>query len=99
MDSKSFTVYESQDYSVRLEYDDHLAILHLPSVSKFNKTVLQKMQQKVIELLDFLSDLGYNGVWSGCPSSDEKTNRLLHLLGFNFIQNDNNIAVYNLGVA
>ena len=96
MDSKSFTLYECNDYSVRLEYDYHIAVLHLPRVENFNKRVLKSMQNKVLDLLDFLGNLGYNGIWAG--TTDDRVKRLLHLLGFNYVKDSQSISVYNVGV-
>ena len=98
MDSKSINIYECDDFSLRLEYGETLALLHLPSVSKFNRSVLIKIQNKVMEVLDFLLDLGYNGVWAGCPSDNNQIKRLLFLLGFDYIRDEDNVSMYSLGV-
>lgn len=98
MDSKFITVYENNDYSVTLEYNEDLAALHLPVVSNFNVTVLKSMQKKVIELLDFLTDLGYNGIWANCKVEDTKIQKLLHLLGFEYVTDKDGTSIFNIGV-
>lgn len=98
MDSKSLIIYDCDDFKVRLEYNDEFAILHLPTVEKFNKSVLIKMQNKVVELLDFFYDLGYNGIWTGCYEDNETIKKLIVALGFNYVKEENSYSIYNIGV-
>ena len=98
LDSKSIILYESSDYTVRVEYNDSLVLLHLPEVFNFNKTVLKKMQDKVVDLLDFFYDFGYNCIWAGCPSSNSQIRKLIDLLGFSYVKDHDGLSFYNLGL-
>jgi hypothetical protein len=97
MDSKSMTIYESDDYGLRLEYNSDIVILHLPYVNKFDKSVLKHLQNKVLECLDFFNGLGYNGLWAIMESSNKQIKRLVYLLGFNYKADENGFSVYILG--
>jgi len=47
-------IYEGTDFGLRLEYTKDEAFIHLPYCSKLTKTIVLKLQDKVVEVLDFL---------------------------------------------
>lgn len=98
MDSKSLIIYDCEDFKVRLEYNQDYVVLHLPTVESFSKSILVKMQNKVVELLDFFYELGYNGIWAGCHESSNQTKRLIDLLGFEYFKDQDGLSIYNIGV-
>ena len=92
--SKSFMLYEGEDFTVRLEYNENFVILHLPEVNKFDRGVLAHMRVKIDEYWEFFSTLGYNTLLAGVSPDDKKINRLLGLLGFTYYQDEGGLAIY-----
>jgi len=92
--SKNFTIYEGQDYKVRLEYSREYVIVHLPQVSKFNKTVLVSMLIKISEIADFAFGLGYPALHCAAPMHDKKINKLAKRVGFVLLDYHGDLAVY-----
>lgn len=96
MDSKSMMIYECIDFGLRLEYNKNEAYIHLPYISKLNKTIVLKLQKKVIEVLDFLLDLGYNRLWAVMESTNSTIKHLTHLIGFDYVADENGYSVFKL---
>lgn len=80
--SKSFTINETEDYGVRLEYNDQFAILHFSYVHKFTKGVFYSMQVYLENLWDFLSTVGYEAIYVGFDPNNLKIKKLVGKLGF-----------------
>ena len=97
MDSKSLIIHECEDFSLRLEYTPEEAFIHLPFIKKLNKTIISKLQDRVVELLDFLLDLGYNRLWAVMESENLIIKRLTHLIGFEYVEDYNGYSIYRMG--
>lgn len=96
MDSKSMMIYECSDFGLRLEYTKEEAFIHLPYISKLSKTIVIKLQEKVVEILDFLLDLGYNRLWAVMESTNSTIKNLTSLLGFDYIADENGYSVFRM---
>lgn len=96
MDSKSMMIYEGIDFGLRLEYTKDEAFIHLPYISKLTKAIVIKLQDKVIEVLDFLLDLGYNRLWAVMESSNSTIRNLTTLIGFDYVADENGYSVFKL---
>lgn len=92
--SKRFRLVETLEYGVDLEYNDDLAILHIPYVSKFNKTILSDMLIKLDELGDFISCVGYSRIHLGIPETNSKTLKLASRLGFEHVGDSQGFCIY-----
>lgn len=92
--TKSFMLYEGEDFSVRLEYSEQLVILHLPTVGKFNKGILQHMRVKIDEYWEFFSMLDYPAIFAAVAPGDEKIRRLLSHLGFGYFKDNEGLSIY-----
>lgn len=92
--SKNFSIYESGDYEVRLEYNREVLIAHLPVVYKFNRSVLISMWAKVEEIYDFSVGLGYPSLHCAVPLDDSRVKRLAVKLGFVHFADHDGYSVY-----
>lgn len=96
--SKRITLLEKQDYIVDLEYGNmdgrEYAILHLPSVEKFTKSVYQDMLVTVQQIWEFLSDIHYKEMFIAVDQNDPVINKFAGRLGFIHLGNDQGMAVY-----
>jgi len=92
--SKSFTMYECEDYECRLEYNRDVLIVHLPAVYKFNRSVLISMQIKLEDIYDFSVGLGYPSLHCAVPIGNTKVARLAEICGFVFFANHDGFSVY-----
>jgi len=81
-DSRNFTLYECDDYEVRLEYNMDFMALHLPVVYKWSKSVFLSMAAKTAEIKDFSLGLGYPTLHCAVSENDSKTIKLATKLGF-----------------
>lgn len=96
--SKSMMIYESPEFGLRLEYTKDEAFIHLPYILKLTKTIVLKLQEKVIEVLDFLLDLGYNRLWAVMESTNSIIKNLTNLIGFDYIADENGYSVFKMEV-
>jgi len=92
--SKNFSIYECEDYEVRLEYNREVLIAHLPVVYKFNRSVLISMWAKVEEIYDFSVGLGYPSLHCAAPLDNSKIKRLAVKLGFVHFADHDGYSVY-----
>ena len=94
--SKSLILFEG-DYTVRLEYSKDYAIVHLPHINKFTKSVYEDMKIKLPDWHDFLSTAGYNGIYAAVDPNNKKIIRLLTKLGFLFQAPSDGLFVFRYG--
>ena len=92
--SKNFSIYEGEDYEVRLEYNRELLVVHLPVVYKFNRSVYISMKAKLEEIHDFSVGLGYPELHCAVPLDNTKTMRLAVKLGFEYITDHSGLSIY-----
>ena len=92
--SKSFLMYEGEDYEVRLEYNRDVLIVHLPVVYKFNRSVFISMEMKLEDIYDFSVGLGYPSLHCAAPIGNTKVARLAKLLGFVFFADHDGYSVF-----
>lgn len=95
--SKSFTLFETSDYGVRLEYNKDFVIVHLPYTNKMNAKVFRDMEVKLEEWYEFFTTTGYQGIWAAIDPNDAKIRRLVAMLKFNYIGTSDNMLVYKYG--
>lgn len=95
--SKSMTIYEGEDYAIRLEYNKQYVIFHLPYVHKMSKEVFQDMQFRLGDWHTFFSNLDYNGIWAAVDPDNDKINKLLSKLEFVFQGQADGMSVYRYG--
>ena len=92
--SKRMRIVDKEDYAVDLEYTDSLAILHLPRVDRFTKTVYQDMFIVVEDLWEFIQTIGYQGMYIAITPSEVLLNKFVKKLGFHFLGIGEGLAVY-----
>lgn len=95
--SKSFTLFETKDYGVRLEYNEDFVIVHLPYSNNMNSKVFRDMEVKLEEWYQFITTAGYKGIWAAIPPEDTKIRRLVALLKFNYVGQSDGMLVYKYG--
>lgn len=84
---------DREDFSVDLEYNDTFAILHLPEVPKFTKSVFQRMQMYMEDLNELFETMGYPNIFVAV-SHDTATEKLIKKLGFTYLGNQDGMDVY-----
>lgn len=96
--SKRITLLETEDYSVDLEYGSFdgrdYAILHLPFVKKFTKSVYLDMKIRVEEVWEFLSTIHYNEMFCGVDKGDELMKKFATKMGFIHLGDDGQYAIF-----
>lgn len=92
--SKNFSIYEGEDYEVRLEYNREFLIAHLPVVYKFNRSVFISMQIKLEEIYDFSVGLGYPSLHCAIPLHNTRVKKLAVKLGFVHFADHDGYSVY-----
>lgn len=92
--SKRITLINKDSYKVDLEYNDMYAILHLPVVPKFTKTVYLDMVSTIKDIRDFLEEVGYVGLWTAVEPSNKIINKLVNKLGFKYMGDSEGYSVY-----
>ncbi len=85
IESKRFTIVESEFFDVSLEYSDSFAILHLHRIDKFTKDILIELAVRLDQWWEFLSTVGYGSIHAGIAPENERIKKLLLKLGFKFL--------------
>lgn len=93
-DSKRFPILETEDYTIDLEYTEEFAILHLPRVQKFTKSIYLQGREKLEDIKDFLFTTGFQAIWVAVFPEDEMTNKFVKRLGFEYAGDFENLSVY-----
>ena len=95
--SKRITLIEKEGYVVDLEYGRangmNFAILHLPVVKRFTKSLYQDMLVKVQEIWEFLSDIHYSELFIAIDPKDKTMGRFVDRLGFIYLGEADGMAV------
>ena len=84
---------DREDFSVDLEYNEYFAILHLPEVPKFTKTVFLRMEAYMEELNKLFATMGYPNIFVAV-SHDTATEKLVKKLGFVYLGSQDGMDVY-----
>ena len=92
--SKSITLFETKDYSVRLEYNKNYVIIHLPHIYKMTKEVFQDMQFRLDDWYTFFATMGHTSIWAAIAPDNKKMERLLSMLEFKFIGTADGMSVF-----
>lgn len=91
---KRFTIAELEEYRLDLEYSTNVAIVHLPVVHKWNKSVYADLKERIKDLHTFVTTAGYLDLWAGIDKNNEKTNKLAKRVGFEYRGTEDGINVY-----
>lgn len=91
--SKSLEGIKGSCFSIRLEYNENFIIIHLPSIDKMTKQVITEMKTMLKEWWQFFKTMGYKAVFAAVEP-ENKMNKLLHMLNFKYVGNDNKYLVY-----
>lgn len=90
--SNRYRFVETDDYYIDLEYTDNIVIVHLPYVKNFTKTVFLDFCDRLEGGARMFDTLGVDGVYAAV--NDEKTERLVNMLGFSYLGDNMNYKVY-----
>lgn len=93
--SKRMTVYECEDFTVDLEYNEVFAIIHLPNVKKFTKETYLLMQVRMQEFFEFVTTIGYQNLFVAL--NDKLAEKLAKKLGFAYLGEQDGLKVYVYG--
>lgn len=92
--SNDLFIYEGIDFSLRLEYNREMAIIHLPRVDTFTPSSFKKMIKLRDQWWPFLTTVGYTAIFAAIPKGNWKTKKLVTLLGFNYIGTNEGQDIY-----
>jgi len=92
--SKRMRLVDTEDFSVDLEYNENYAILHLPEVPRFTKTVLHRMQMTMEDLNELFTTMGYPNIFVAISPNDPATEKLVMKLGFVHLADNLGMKVY-----
>ena len=95
-DSNRIRLIEFEDeVTIDLEYNENYAILHMPSVGVFNKSLYLKMKRYLEGLDTFFTTVGYDGIYAA--TGNESAQKLAIKLGFEYLGEHDNLKVYKYG--
>lgn len=80
--SKRIRLITKEEYAFDLEYSEDFAILHLPYVGKFTRSVYEDMTTTIEDVWEFLSTIHYKELFVGIPQQNATTIKLAKKLGF-----------------
>jgi len=92
--SKRFALVHTEDYVVDLEYNDEFAIIHLPYVKKFTRSMYEDFMLTFPRIKTFLKDMGYEDVWAAIAPGDKPTGKLAERMGFELVGSSHGMDVY-----
>ena len=92
--SKKFTIVDRDGFTIALEYNKQVPVLHLPRVEKFNKTTYLDITVAVDEIGEFLADMDYPWMFIALEPNNTVIEKLTKKLGFEYQGTDKGITVY-----
>lgn len=95
--SKTMPLIETEDYDIRLEYNDDYVIFHLPRIDKFTKHTFMDMKIRLEDWYEFFTTAGYAGIFAAVDPDNQKIKKLIEKLGFKLIGFAENMQVYFYG--
>lgn len=91
--SKRIRLLTRDKYAFDLEYTEDFAILHLPYVDKFTRSVYEDMTTTIEDIWDFLSTIHYKELFVGIPQQSATTIKLAKKLGFVYLGSHEGVDV------
>jgi hypothetical protein len=91
--SKSLMGIKGSCFEIRLEYNSDFIIVHLPSIDKMSKSVFMEMEILLKDWWDFFKTVGYKALFAAAEP-DHKINKLIHMLGFQYVGADETYLIY-----
>jgi hypothetical protein len=92
--SKRFTLVEREEYTIDLEYGGPFAILHLPRVGKFTKTVYLDAVNSIENIEEFVKDFGFDTLWAALDPNNNSLIKLIKKMGFEYQGSAEGMDVY-----
>lgn len=93
-DSNRLTVVDKEAYSVDLEYSTTYAVLHLPYVEKFSKSVYMDMKTTILDIHNFVLHMGFPHLHAALFPNDEKMKKFVNKIGFAYLGSAEGMDVY-----
>ena len=91
--SKNLDGIKGSCFSIRLEYNKELIILHLPTIDKMTKEVLVEMKTMLKDWYEFVKTIGDKSIFVAVKP-EHKINKLIRMLDFKYIGKDEVYFVY-----
>lgn len=94
--SKRLSGIKGDSFEVSIEYgtDNRMVIVHLPRVEKMDKGVFIEMSVLLDEWSEFFHVLGIESIYAGAYNTDTKTRRLVEMLGFTYLKDNDGFSIY-----
>ena len=92
--SSSLVLTEKEFFSVRLEYNEEFAIMHLPRVDKMTKEVFLDMKFYLEDLWKFFKAVGYKALHLAIDPNNTKIKKLVDKLEFKYLGSADGMDVY-----
>ena len=92
--SKSLNGIRGSCFDIRLEYNEDFIILHLPSIDKMTKDIFVEMKYMLDDWWGFVSTMGYKAIFAAVNPDDQKINKLLTMLKFEYAGSSEGMSVY-----
>jgi hypothetical protein len=94
--SKDLFGIRGSSFEIRVEYSKEYIIVHLPKVTKINRSVLLEMKSLLENWLEFCKTVGYSCIYTGI-TPEKKSNKLAMMLGFKYIGTNQGYLIYQYG--
>tara|TARA_R110001592_G_scaffold355563_1_gene656372 strand:- start:756 stop:1064 length:309 start_codon:yes stop_codon:yes gene_type:complete len=92
--SKDLLGIKGSCFDIKLEYNEDFVILHLPYISKMTKEVFIEMKSMLKDWWDFFKTSGYKAIFAAVDPTNQKINRLLTMLKFEYTCSSEGLSVY-----
>lgn len=96
MQSNRITLVKREQYTIDLEFNESLAILHLPFAETITKALYEDSREVLRSIKTLLLTIGYDNVWAAISEGDIKMKRLVNLYGFELKGSAQGFEVYTL---
>lgn len=81
------------NFEVDLEYNDELIFIHLPHIDKLTKATITEWRDLLRDWFPFFKTMGYQTLFAAVPQGS-RIERVLPLIGFEFLSNADSYAIY-----
>lgn len=92
--SRRLTGIKGDNFEANIEYGSNLVAIHLPVVHKFDRATYFEMKYMLEDWDKFFKHCGYKDTYVAFDTNDIKIKKLVNMLGFEYLVDNEGLAIY-----
>lgn len=92
--SKRLNGIRGENFEAHIEYGQDLVAIHLPYVSKFDRSTFLEMKFMLEDWDEFFKSRGYRDTHVAFDCNNDKLKKLVSMLGFEYLIDNDGLSIY-----